>query len=266
MFRLFRWKKGVHRDVAAKLFITHCASEGRRLEADLTSLLADYCDGQEGRPDLEAVLARPLLSYREGHIRPNPRPLFGAHCYAIALSRGLLALYETREVGSQDRVMDWQVSKLVAEEEVGVDRAGHAPNPRPEPGVHISYRPDVFVGGVDSQQLTLVKRYRKLKAARDELAMLCLALRVVPVDEGVAVRVLEEIPGSRIGDLADYDLVGYRAPDEDELDEWSENLVIVDADRVLAPLASSLRETMLHTLAGLDPFWPSFCESNRLTW
>jgi hypothetical protein len=88
---------------------------------------------------------------------------------------------------------------------------------------------------------------------------------MVPAGTGIGIRVFEEVPGPRLGDVAAFNLVGYRVPEADEVEEWSSNLKILDADQVLAPLPTEMRIAMLAAMDGVDPFWPSFCESHTLT-
>jgi hypothetical protein len=112
-----------------------------------------------------------------------------------------------------------------------------------------------FVAGLDD-----------LAVVREALAMFCLAFRIVPAGPGIAIRVLEEEPGSPHGDVVFFRTVGYRTPEADEVDEWSELLEIADADQVLAPLPLDMRTAMMAAIEGVDPFWPSFSETHRLTW
>lgn len=259
MFRLFR--KRIDRDVAAQQFLAHAEGEGAQLEALLSSVIDSYFAGTAGRASLPQILAHPLISFQDGRLQPNPRTLFAAHCFAIALSSGLRAAYHATPLGGQARVIDGMIARLIAKQEVGEDHAGHAPNPHPEIGAHILWRPDTLAGGVNSQQLTLVQRYRRFRSPLDALSMFCLALRIVPVGTGLVIRLMEEEPGSRHGDVASFRTVGYRAPEADEVDEWSPNLEILDADQVLAPLPTNVRTVMLAAIDGVDPFWPSFCKT-----
>jgi hypothetical protein len=174
--------------------------------------------------------------------------------------------YETESVGGQAQVIDREVARLIAEQEVGPEHVGHAPNPYPKEGGHILYAPDALVGGVGSQQLNLIKRYRRLRTTQHALSMFCVALRIVSVGNGIGIGVFEEVPGSRHGDVAGFNLIGYRMPEADEVDEWSDDLEILDADEVLAPLPFEVRSAMTAAMEQVDPFWPSFCESHTLTW
>ncbi|WP_095201272.1 hypothetical protein [Mesorhizobium carmichaelinearum] len=270
MLRLFRWKKKLHRDIAVEQFIAHCEREGARLEAWLSSALGSYCDRTAKRLTLSEIQSRPLVSFQGGRLQSNPRTLFAAHCFAIVLSKGLKAMYDAVSLHGQARVIDGMVARLIAEQEVGADHVGHAPIPRPRTGGHILWRPDTLAGGVDSQQLTLVQRYRglygRLRSPEDPLSMLCLAFRIVPVGSGVAIRVLEEEPGSRQGDVVYFKTVGYREPEADEVDEWSNLLEILDADQVLEPLPMVVRTAMLAAMDEVDPFWPTFSKTHTLTW
>lgn len=100
----------------------------------------------------------------------------------------------------------------------------------------------------------------------EALSMFCLAFHIVPAGAGIGMKVLQEIPGSRHGGVASFDLIGYRRPEPDEVDEWSGDLEILDPDQVLAPLPNELRNTMLAAIDGVDPFWQSFGKNNTLTW
>lgn len=64
---------------------------------------------------------------------------------------------------------EWMVSELIVEEDVGKENVGHAPNPRPSPGVHYTYVPGTFVGGIPSPQWELTKRYRRLHTGMERL-------------------------------------------------------------------------------------------------
>lgn len=265
MLRLFRWKKKVSCDVAAEQAIAYCELEAKRIEATFSTALAPYCDGAASRPLLSQILARPLVSFKDGRIQANIRTLFAAHCFAIVLAKELESACEHLSPVSAARSIDWRVAMLITEQEVGPDHAGHAPNPYPEGGGHISYAPDTLVGGTPSQQLALVRRYRHLQTPTEVLSMFCLAFRIVLPTAGIGMQVLKEIPGSRDGGVASFEVVGYRRAVPDEVDEWSDSLKILDTDQVLAPLPSALRNTLLAAIDDVRPFWQSFCKRHKFT-
>lgn len=265
MLGWFKTKPKIGLDLAVKKFLEHSAHEGQELGAAFAAALANYSNELEIKADVSAILARPLLTFQGGGFAPGQRTLFAGHCYALALVKGLEALYKSPLLPWQARAVDFRVAKLVTEEDVGPENVGHAPSPRPEPGVHITYAPDALVGGVASQQMTLIQKYRRLAGAPERLSMFCLALGVVPIGHGVGIAVLEEVPGSRRGDTASFNLGGYRHPNADEVDEWSDDLEILDADAVLTGLSPSIYHAMLKAAGRVDPFWPSFCDSHRIT-
>ncbi len=96
--------------------------------------------------------------------------------------------------------------------------------------------------------------------------MLCLALRIVPIGDGVGIGVFKEVPGTRDEGFVEYDLVGYRVPGPGEIDDCSAYLEILDSDQVLAPLPRGMRIEMAAAVDRIDPFWPCFSENHTLTW
>tara|TARA_R110000782_G_scaffold205100_1_gene293428 strand:+ start:1788 stop:2591 length:804 start_codon:yes stop_codon:yes gene_type:complete len=262
MFNWFRPKNSADRnfskrfkdDDAVKAFVADCAHCGHHLGSNVSSIISEYCDGEQGRPTLSDMLSRPLMSFAGDVFEAGRRSLFEAHCYAIVLSVAQDVLYRSKTPYGEVRFIVSDISRAVAEEEVGPGKVGNAPSPRPAPGVHVSWRPGTLVGGVASQQLTLVQRYARMKSVEEKLAMFCLALGLVPPGEGIGMKILEEVPGSRHGNIASYDLVGYRTPDTEEIDEWSDDLEILDPEEVLAALPPDIRDAMLAEISSLDPF------------
>jgi hypothetical protein len=260
-FRRKDKKERIDLDDAVERFVAHCMTEGQKMEAAFRATLTSVLDGLQGRPTLAEVLQYRLVTFERDNAWSHTTSLFSAHCQCIALAMGM-----SHKNCASDRMLIWRIAHQVSAREVGPDRVGHTPNPRPTPDMHVLYEADALTGGVDSRLLALVKRYRRLRSAEERLCLICLALRIVPVSEGVGIAIYEEAPGFEDDVVKGYNLVGYRRATLEEVDEWVENIAILDPTRILAPLAAPARRQMLESISAVDPFWPSFFEKFRPSW
>lgn len=243
--------------------MAHCRAEGVRLKGAVASSLHRYCDGAEGRPTLRSLLSKPLVSLDRKADPSLKFTLLEAHCLAAAVAAGLDTLGEHVDPPDQRDVMLWILNRLLVEDDVGPGNAGHAPSPRPRPGMHVSYFPDTFVGGIPSQLQNLTGHY-KGRADIERVAILLLGLRVVIPKGGIKRRIWENenygsgVVGRNILGLVDIDL--------SEVDEWDCDLVFTDAGAVISDLPGEVIESLISDIESLDPFWPAFCARSRLVY
>lgn len=259
---MFTKKSGISRDIVLEIFTRHCKNEASLLLASVERIAKAYCDGSDGRPAYDAVISRPRLSFDAGRRSFASKSLLDAHCYAIALATGLGAVRHI-DPSSQRTVMVWGIKKLIVEEDVGAEFAGRAPNPSPRPGIHVSYTPGTFVGGLPSPQQKLVQAYEGIAAPAGRAALLAVACRLVEPTTGVALAVYERRDFGN--GFTGMNILGYRAPEPDELDEWNTDIEIQDPAAVLAPIPASLRADLIESIKRVDPFWPRFCRRHFLT-
>jgi len=257
-----RWKKrrAIDFDIAER-FYEHCSNEAKRLESELVEVL----DGAQepNSTTNQSTLERPLYKITEESFTASSRSVLEAHCFALAAAKGLSALYQTKVAPSWKGSLDHEFAKETAKNEVGPENMGHAPNPYPESGGHISYRADVLVGGKRSKQLELIRKYRKLNSDAERVSMLCLALGFVTRPDGFSVEVYEE--SMRQGNVVGYNLVGHREPEQSDLDEWSGDLVVGNSELVLRGLPAGVREQITASVGGINVFWPEFSQDYRFS-
>ena len=260
----------IHRDLAALEFLAHCRAEAARLKESVLPPLRAYCDGRHGRPPFDAVASLPLVRHGGGGFDQASRPLLDAHCYAIAAAAGLDAIDGNIDPPDQSRVMEWQAYELIAGEDVGEANVGHCPSPRPGPDIHVCSAPGTFVGGIDSMQLELTKRYRRLRAPAERLTLFLLALRVHLPRNGVGRAIYEKVdPGN--GAEAKYGIVsvnrvGIVRMEPEAMDEWAWDMEIFDADAALSESPAEIVRGLLAAIELVDPFWPGYCRKNKLTY
>lgn len=261
---MFFFKKKIHRDRASETFIEHCRAEAVKLNEAILPQVRAYCDGGGGRPSFSAIVSRPVITYEAGRFESAPKMLLDAHCYAIATAAGLDAIGDNIDPADQADVMLWRANKLIVEEDVGKGNTGHAPSPRPAPGVHVSYVPGTFVGGVPSQQQQLTNRYRSLATVPERLTLFLLSLRVFRPGHGLNRVIYDE---TNLGHgIVGRNRVGIVQPDPDQIDEWEEDLEIADAGAALSELPEGMVRALVSALKSIDPFWPKYCKRHRLTW
>jgi len=261
----FKKKVLIHRDEAAKIFMEHCRQEAGQALARIIVPLRWYCDGKDGRPTLDDVMSRPLLTFDAGQFktRSAERGLVAAHCYAITTAIGLDALHHHIDPYSQADVMEWSAYELIVEEDVGPENVGTPPPPWPTPMLHVQWAPGTFEHGVPSQQKLLTDRYTRLSSMR-KVVVLLLALKVIRPRRGVS-KVLHR--NSNFGGaVVGLDQVGTLQPDPDDLDEWEDDLQITDAGAALNELPTDIAMEMVSVVRAVDPFWPTFGKSHRVTW
>jgi hypothetical protein len=249
MFGFKKRKLPMYRYEAVKVFTRHCRQEADKLLAAIIPPLHGFCDGEDGRPTLESVMSRPLLSLHEGQfkIASGERPLIASHCYAITTAIGLDTL--RRNIGPS-AVIEWMVYKSIIEEDVGPDNIGNPPSSwiEPPPGsdaprIHLSYEPGTFVNGVPSLQKKLVDRYRRISAPQ-RLAVLLIALKISDARPG-ASKVLYQKPSGLDG-----------------VDEWGNYLRFFDIADALSGFPTEVLTPLISAMRAVDPFWPTFSKSH----
>lgn len=267
-------KVPIHRDEAAEVFIQHCHQEADKLLASISRPLRTYCDGRGGRPSFDVVMSLPLLRFDAGQFKSQSadRGLIASHCYAIATATGLGALYHIDSF-SQARVMEWIIYERIIKEDVGSGNVGRPPSPRRKPKnrpggprvvvMHVQWLPGTFEGGVPSLQKKLTDRYICLSASQ-KVVVLLMALKIIRPRRGVR-KVLyhkNEVGGG----IITLSRIGTVHPDPNDLDEWSDHLEITDADAALSDLPAEVVSPLIAAVNAIDPFWPTFAKSHRLTW
>jgi hypothetical protein len=257
-------KDHVHRDRVPAVFLTHCRAEAENLKDQFVAGFSDYCDGGSGRPALQAVLTRPWAQYRNGEFIVSDRTLLDAHCFAMATAAGLDAIYDHIDPRSQARGTAWDIHRRIVAEDVGEKNVGHAPSPRPRPGMHISYVPGSFTGGIASPQHWLVNRYQEFASATDRVVLLLLSLRVIAPRSGIgkALYAREEVEGW----LVLMNRYGTIHPAPDPIDEWAEGLVVTDSKAALSELPTPMVRRLVRAVEQVDPFWPAYSQRHRLTY
>jgi hypothetical protein len=271
MFGFKKRKLPMHRDEAAKVFMEHCRQEADKLLAAIMPPLRGFCDGEDGRPTLESVMSRPLLSFHEGQfkIASGERPLIASHCYAITTAIGLDALYRNIDPSNQSSVMEWMVYKSIIEEDVGPNNVGSPPSPwiKPPsgsdaPSIHFSYAPGTFENGVPSLQKQLTDRYGRLSAAQ-KVVVLLMALRLFRPGRGVS-KVLYQKTNFQ-GGVVGLNRIGTEPPDRDDL-EWWNILRFSDTSDALSGFSTDVLTPLISAMSAVDPFWPTFGKSHHVTW
>src|SRR3546814_2192600 len=119
------------------------------------SKLAHYCDGHSGRPSLSAILHLPFVTFQNVRFQEGSRSLFAAHCYALALNK---CAEETAELPWYAHAVEHLLANLFTAEEVGPENVGHAPDPYPEPGVHLHYLPGTLRSDEPTSELSSLMR------------------------------------------------------------------------------------------------------------
>mgnify|MGYP001300214513 CR=1 FL=1 len=246
------------------MFMAHGRRESLGLKSVVTDALCGYCDGRCGRPSMAAILAKPLARVVGGGRLSAVSSLLEAHCRALVTAVGLDAMKRCLDPPDQRDVMLWELGRLLVEEDVGPGNVGHAPSPRPRPGMHVSYAPPgTFVGGVPSQLQALTDRYGG-RSALERVAILVLALGVVAPSKGVGRRVWDSVNlGSGI---VGRNIVGLAAIDDGEVDEWNPDLVFTDVQAVVSDLPGAVTHGLVAAVGSIAPFWPAFSARSRLVY
>ena len=119
-----------------------------------------------------------------------------------------------------------------------------------------------------SQQKELTDRYKRLSAPQ-KLVVLLMALKVFLPKRGVR-RVLYRKTDLG-GGIVSLNEAGEEQPVQDDLDEWSDDLKITDADAALRDLPGDFVGSMISAINAVAPFLPAFGKShyvpgNRRIW
>jgi hypothetical protein len=252
-------------DDAVAAFIQHGYSEAKKLQTSLVAALSGYCDGQNGRPAIEAVMSRPLVTFETGRFenRSAERALVAAHCYAIATALGLKALYASHFDPPHARsTIEFRIHKRIVADDVGPENVGTPPSPWPNPRTHVQYAPGTFAHGVPSQQQRITNRYVRTGSSA-KAVLLLMALKVFSPRSGVSMIIFQrtEIASGLHG----LHKIGTREPDPAELDEWDRDLEITDPAAALSQLPNALVDPIVSAIEAIDPFWPRYSQAHRLT-
>ncbi len=254
-----------HRDLAARDFLDHCSREAARLTAELVGVLRDN-DADDAISDrLDAALELPLLLVCGTEPPRTLRPLFEAHCLAIAHAAGYAAIGEHIDPPHQETALKWSVPWMIAADDVGEENIGHAPSPRTASGGHVSWSPGILVGGIPSPQHELWQRYGRLHRAEAALAMLLCATHVLRPDRGVR-RILWTVVDEHDG-IRSMNVAGYEKVSEEEVDEWDQDIEIFDPDLLLSStLSAPCIRDCVSAIEDVNPFWPSFSRRFQVTY
>ncbi|MGP0094706.1 MAG: hypothetical protein ACLPKB_32855 [Xanthobacteraceae bacterium] len=210
-------------------------------------------------------MSLPLLTFDAGQFKSGSveRGLLAAHCYAMTTAIGLDAVRRHIDPYSQAEVMEWMLYELIVEEDVGPENVGTAPSPWPTPMLHVQWAPGTFEHGLPSQQKLLTDKYAGLSSRR-KVVVLLLALRVIRPRRGVS-KLLYQTTDFGSG-VVGSNRIGSTQPDPDDLDEWEDDLQITDAGAALNELPTDIAMEMISAIRAVDPFWPTFGKSHRVTW
>jgi hypothetical protein len=268
----FKRTAPIHRDEAATAFMEHCRKEASTLLAATVPPLRAFCDGRDGRPEFDDVMSRPVVRFEASHFKANSaeQGLIASHCLAITTATGLDALYPHIDPSHQAKVMEWTIYERIVQDDVGRDNIGKPPSPlrRSKPSsngraIHVQWSPGTFEHGLPSLQKQLTDRYDGLSASQ-KVVVLLLALKVFQPQRGISRVVYHEC---NIGDgVVTLNPIGGAQLDPNDLDEWQDELEITDAVAALSGLAPDLVNPIILAVEAVDPFWPTYCASYRLTW
>ena len=256
--RLFGFKELLPRDSAALIFYEQALDEGRILTSAIAGRLDDWSTEVLG--PFSSTGWSEQLDRRIGPFTSHKT--IDLHCRAIAIAIGLRAMHGNMDPISQERVVAWEVHRLVVANDVGEENVGRAPSPW-RAGAHISWRAGTFTGGAVSAQQKLVRLYEKMPTAHDQLVLLLVSLGAVSPTDGIekALFQCEGIGAGMISGLR----VGTAIP-EQPITEWDNDFVITDAAAALSDLPKFLVDRLISAIESVNPFWPEFSARHRLSW